>query len=84
MIVVLQLKKVWFRCSFLHFFCPLGKPMIPYLLRCQGLAIDDYGFTLGAPWIWGTLDFRTIRVVSSDREQNDDAPLTDSKINCQS
>jgi hypothetical protein len=22
--------------------------MIPYLLRCQGLAVDDYGFALDA------------------------------------
>jgi hypothetical protein len=24
-----------------------GKPMIPHLLRCQSLAVDDYGFALG-------------------------------------
>ena len=25
-----------------------GKPMIPHLPRYQGLAVDDYGFTLDA------------------------------------
>ena len=25
-----------------------GKPMIPHLLRYQGFAVDDYGFTLDA------------------------------------
>jgi len=29
-----------------HFVCPLGKSMTPHLLRYQGLAVDDYGFTL--------------------------------------
>jgi hypothetical protein len=29
------------------FVYPSGKPMIPYLLRCRGLAVDDYGFALG-------------------------------------
>ena len=31
-----------------HFVYPLGKPMLPYLLRYQGLAVDDYGFALDA------------------------------------
>jgi hypothetical protein len=31
-----------------HFVYPLGKPMIPHLLRYQGLAVDDYGFALDA------------------------------------
>jgi len=31
-----------------HFVYPLGKPMIPHLLRFQGFAVDDYGFTLDA------------------------------------
>jgi len=26
----------------------MGKPMIPPLLRYQGLAVEDYGFTLDA------------------------------------
>jgi len=26
---------------------PLGKPMPHHLLRCQGLAADDYSFALG-------------------------------------
>ena len=30
-----------------HFVCPLGKPMPPHLLRCQGIAVDDYRFALG-------------------------------------
>jgi hypothetical protein len=25
-----------------------GKPMMPHLLRYQGLAVDDYGFALDA------------------------------------
>jgi hypothetical protein len=29
-----------------HFVYPLGKPMIPHLLRYQGLAVDDYGWYL--------------------------------------
>jgi hypothetical protein len=32
----------------LHFVYPLGKPMIPHLLRCQGFAVAYYGFTLDA------------------------------------
>ena len=24
-----------------------GKPMMPYFLRCRGLAVDDYSFALG-------------------------------------
>jgi hypothetical protein len=31
-----------------HFVYPLGKLMIPHLLRYQGLAVDDYGFALDA------------------------------------
>ena len=27
-----------------HFVYPSGKLMRPHLLRCQGLAVDDYGF----------------------------------------
>jgi hypothetical protein len=30
-----------------HFVYPSGKPMSPHLLRCQGLAVDDYSFALG-------------------------------------
>jgi len=26
---------------------PSGKPMAAHLLRCQGLAVDDYSITLG-------------------------------------
>jgi hypothetical protein len=36
------------------------KPMIPNLLRYQGFAVEDYGFTLDA--FWGILDFRSIEV----------------------
>jgi hypothetical protein len=32
--------------SFFHFVYPSGKPMPPHLLRCQGLAVDDYSFAL--------------------------------------
>jgi len=31
----------------LHFVYPSGKPMIPHLLRCQGLAVVYYDFALG-------------------------------------
>jgi len=31
-----------------HFVYPLGKPMIRHLLRYQGFAVDEYGFTLDA------------------------------------
>ena len=31
-----------------HFVYPLGTPRIPHLLRYQGFAVDDYGFTLAA------------------------------------
>ena len=30
-----------------HFVYPLGKPMPPHLLRCQGIAVGNYSFTLG-------------------------------------
>jgi len=30
-----------------HFVYPLGKPMLPHLLRCQGIAVENYSFTLG-------------------------------------
>jgi hypothetical protein len=26
---------------------PMGKPMLLHLLRCQGIAVADYSFTLG-------------------------------------
>jgi len=32
----------------LHFIYPAGKSIIPHLLCYQGLAVDDYGFTLDA------------------------------------
>ena len=32
----------------LHFVYPAGKPMIPHLLCCQGLAVVYYGFALDA------------------------------------
>ena len=31
-----------------HFVYLSGKPRIPHLLRYQGFAVDDYGFTLDA------------------------------------
>ena len=46
--------------------------MPPHLLRCQGIAVAYYSFTLGRLVVakrksrrrgsWGTLDFRSIRV----------------------
>ena len=35
------------RLKHFHFVYPSGKPMSPHPLRCQGLAVDDYSFTLG-------------------------------------
>jgi len=31
-----------------HVVTPSGKPMIPHLLRCQGLGVNDYSLTLDA------------------------------------
>jgi hypothetical protein len=31
-----------------HFIYPSGKPRIPHLLRCRGLAVKYYSFTLDA------------------------------------
>ena len=36
------------RIAATYFVYPAGKPMIPHLLRYQGLAVDDYGFALDA------------------------------------
>ena len=33
--------------NFFHFVYPSGKPMPRHLLRCQGLAVNDYSFALG-------------------------------------
>ncbi len=33
--------------KYFHFVYPSGKPMSPHLLRCQGLAVDDYSVALG-------------------------------------
>jgi hypothetical protein len=33
--------------KFFHFVYPSGKSMPLHLLRCQGLAVDDYSFALG-------------------------------------
>jgi hypothetical protein len=33
--------------QFFHFVYPAGKPMPSHLLRCQGLAVEDYSFALG-------------------------------------
>jgi hypothetical protein len=51
-----------------HFVYPLGKPMIPHLLRYQKLAVDDYGFALDASNLGhhsqrrASLDFRSFRL----------------------
>jgi hypothetical protein len=34
--------------KYFHFVYPLGKPMSPHLLGCQGLAVDDYASPLDA------------------------------------
>jgi len=51
-----------------------GKPIIPHLLRYQGLAVNDYGFTLDASNLGGILDFRSFRVgyyLFADKHRND-------------
>ena len=53
-----------------HFVYPIGKLMIPHLLRYQGLAVDDYSLTSAElsrcppflPRICGILNFRSFRV----------------------
>jgi len=52
----------------LYFVYPAGKPMIPHLLRCQGLAVNNYGFTLGrlesgAPSTFAQLGYDSIQFV---------------------
>ena len=42
------ISKIWILLFSLVFVYPSGKPMIPYLLCYQGLAVDDYGFALDA------------------------------------
>jgi hypothetical protein len=39
-----EVEKYWGNHLFVY---PSGKPIILHLLRCQGLAIVHYGFTLG-------------------------------------
>ena len=51
--------------KYFHFVYPLGKPMPPQLLRCQGLAVDDYSFALGrleagAPSTFAQLEYNII------------------------
>ncbi len=62
---------------FLHFVNPSGKtgiPQSPALVHTragQRLAVDGcceaaaYGIRLWTPWIWGILDFRSIRVIAT-------------------
>jgi len=64
------MKFVYFK---LHFIYPMGKPMAPHLLCCQGFAVEDYSFALGRLVVakrksrrrgsWGTLDFRSFKVL---------------------
>jgi len=42
------ISEIWILLFYLVFVYPLGKPIIPYLLCYQGLAVDDYGFALDA------------------------------------
>ena len=39
-----KMKFVYFK---FHFIYPTGKPMAPHLLRCQGIAVGNYSFSLG-------------------------------------
>jgi hypothetical protein len=70
---------------FLHFVYPPGKPRIPHLLRCRGLAAD-YGFPGKAwlrfwtPWIWGILNFRSIRVKGIATVQLSDGTICEAEI----
>jgi hypothetical protein len=42
-----SINELSFLRKFFRFVYPLGKPMSSHLLRCQGLAVDDYSFALG-------------------------------------
>ena len=48
------------QCLLRHVVYPSGKPRIPHLLRCQGLAVAYYGFTLGRLEATATSTFATI------------------------
>jgi hypothetical protein len=45
-----------------HFVYPLGKSKIRHLLRYQGIAVDDYSFSLWMPWICNILGFCNVEV----------------------
>jgi hypothetical protein len=45
-LICLLLMRYRIRKSF-HFVYPLGKPISPHLLCCQGLAVDNYSVALG-------------------------------------
>ena len=65
----------------LHFVYPSGKRLFvrtagyTHLLRCQGLAVGGcceaaaYGIHPWTPWIWGILDFRSIRYFFSPSQE---------------
>jgi hypothetical protein len=42
------ISEIWILLFYLVFVYPSGKPIIPYILCYQGLAVDDYGFALDA------------------------------------
>ena len=42
------ISEIWNLLFYLVFVYPSGKPIIPYILCYQGLAVDDYGFALDA------------------------------------
>jgi len=45
-----------------HVFYPVGKPRMPHLLRCQGLAVENLRLHPWSPWIWDILGFCNVRV----------------------
>ncbi len=69
---------------FLHFVYPSGKPRVPqspapvYHRRlAKGSHVDGccfaaaYGIRPSTPWIWGILNFRSIRVLKCPFYEND-------------
>jgi len=53
-------------------------PALEYTSACQGLAVGGcceaaaYGIRPWTPWIWGILNFRSIRVIESHIKGTDD------------
>jgi len=48
--------------NFFYFVYPSGKPIPPHLLRCEGLAVDDYSFALGRLVFGASSTFAQLRL----------------------